>query len=85
MFDNVLIMKKLILTSTLFLSLIGHAQTWQTVGYPGGFVNSVDTFQNKLFIAGYALNSFDGTTWNNVGNNTLSIKTSNNLLFIIND
>lgn len=75
-------MKKLILTSTLFLSLIGHAQTWQTVGYPGGFVNSVDTFQNKLFIAGYALNSFDGTTWNNVGNNTLSIKTSNNLLFM---
>lgn len=76
-------MKKLVLSIIATASaLLGTSQTWQSVGYPGGFVNSVDTFQNKLFIAGYALNSFDGTTWTNIGYNTLSIKTYNNLLFM---
>ncbi len=76
-------MKKLVLSIlTLASSLFCSSQTWQSVGYPGGFVNSIDTFQNKLFIAGYALHSFDGTTWTNIGYNTLSIKTSNNLLFM---
>lgn len=76
-------MKKQLLTlCALGASLLGFSQTWQSVGYPGGFVNSVDTFQNKLFIAGYALNSFDGTAWTNIGNNALSIKKYNNLLFM---
>ena len=71
-------MKKLILSSTLFMGLFTQAQTWQSVGFTGGFVNTADTFQNKLYIAGNGyVTYYDGSTWGELTNYNNSLNTPN--------
>lgn len=41
-----------------------NAQNWATVNSQAGFIRSVDTFENKMYLAGGGfVSTFDGTNW----------------------
>lgn len=62
-FNNKKMKKLALICMALVSTCLLQAQTWESVGFLGGFVRTSDEFQNKLVIAGLGVQMFDGTAW----------------------